>query len=57
MLSTVRPRSDVAVFLRPEKHLLKKESATPTALVNAHRPRTGRTTDYEDAIIGDMEQK
>jgi len=57
MLSTVRPRPDVAVFLRLEEHLLRKGSSIPTALVDAGRPRTGRTTGYEVAIIGAMERE
>lgn len=57
MLSTVRPRPDAAVFLRLEQRLLTRGSATPTALVDADRPRTGRTTGYEDAIIGAMKRK
>jgi hypothetical protein len=56
MLS-VRPRPDVAVFLRLEQHNLKTGSATPVALVDADRPRTGRTTGYEDGIIGAMERE
>ena len=57
MLSTVRSRPDVAVFLRLEQHLLRKGSATPTAFVDADRPRTEWTTGYEDAIIGAMERE
>jgi hypothetical protein len=57
MLSTVRPRPDVAVFLQLKQHLLRKGSAAPSALVDADRPRTGRTTGYEDAIIGAMERE
>jgi CO/xanthine dehydrogenase FAD-binding subunit len=55
VLSTVRPRPDV--FLRLEQHLLKKGSATPAALVDVDRPRNGRTTGYEDVIIGAMERE
>jgi hypothetical protein len=46
-----RCHPDVNVFRRLEQRLHEKGSVTPTALVNAGRPRTVRTPANKDAMI------
>jgi hypothetical protein len=54
---TGRRHPDANLFRRLQQRLRETGSVTPTALVNAGRPRTVRTPGNEDLIIAAVERE